>query len=89
MSIIFDNRSRISTRLRQLRTGKRYAQASPSNLRRLVSNVEILGTHRADNGSIDTEVGANILIFESRERGNELWGGRVTYRLRSTEDGPR
>ena len=43
MSIVYDNRSRISTRLKQLRTGRRYAQAPPSNLRRLISNVELLG----------------------------------------------
>ena len=43
MSVIYDNRSRISTRLKQLRTGKRYAQAPPSNLRRLLSNIEFLG----------------------------------------------
>jgi benzoate/toluate 1,2-dioxygenase subunit beta len=38
MSVIYDNRNRISTRLKQLRTGKRYAQAPPSNVRRLLSN---------------------------------------------------
>ena len=37
MSIICDNRSRIGTRLKQIRTGKRYAQAPPSNMRRLLS----------------------------------------------------
>jgi benzoate/toluate 1,2-dioxygenase subunit beta len=36
MSIIFDNRNRISTRLKQVRTGRRYAQAPPSHLRRLI-----------------------------------------------------
>jgi Ring hydroxylating beta subunit len=38
MSVIYDNRNRISTRLKQLRTGKRYAQAPPSNLRRMLSS---------------------------------------------------
>lgn len=89
VSIIYDNRHRISTRLKQVRTGKRYAQAPPSNLRRLVSNIEILGGHRAPDGTVDVEVGANVLIFESRARGNELWGGRVTYRLRPGPDGFR
>lgn len=89
VSVIFDNRNRISTRLKQVRTGKRYAQAPPSNLRRLISNVEILGTIAAPSGDSDLEVGANVLIFESRERGNELWGGRVTYHLRRSPDGFR
>ncbi len=43
MSIIFDNRSRISTRIKQLQTGKRHSQNPPSRLRRLISNVELLG----------------------------------------------
>lgn len=77
VSIIYDNRSRIATRLKQLRTGKRWAASPPSNLRRVVSNVEILGEHDGD-----TEVGANFLLMEARERGVELWGGRVIYRLR-------
>jgi benzoate/toluate 1,2-dioxygenase subunit beta len=85
VSVIFDNRSRIATRLNQLRTGKRYAQSPASNLRRLISNAEILG--RTGNG--DTEVGANFLLLESRARGLQLWGGRTTYRLRRTEAGLR
>lgn len=77
VSVIYDNRSRIATRLNQLRTGKRHSQSPPSNLRRLLSNVEILGTEDGD-----TVVGANFLVVESRERGVELWAGRTTYRLR-------
>ena len=42
MSIIYDNRSRISLRIRQYHTGKRFSQTPQSRLRRLVSNVEIL-----------------------------------------------
>jgi benzoate/toluate 1,2-dioxygenase subunit beta len=83
MSVIYDNRNRISTRLKQLRTGRRYAQAPPSNLRRMISNVELLGGRAAAPGTApDLEVGANFLVFESRARGNHIWGGRVTYRLR-------
>jgi benzoate/toluate 1,2-dioxygenase subunit beta len=82
MSVIYDNRSRISTRLKQLRTGKRHAQAPPSNLRRLLSNIEFLGGRGHSSGRVDLEVGANFLAIESRERGTRLWGGRTTYRLR-------
>jgi 3-phenylpropionate/cinnamic acid dioxygenase small subunit len=82
MSIIYDNRNRISTRLKQLRTGKRYAQAPPSNLRRLLSNIEFLGGRSNPDGGVDLEVGANFLAVESRARGTRLWGGRATYRLR-------
>ncbi len=86
MSVIYDNRSRISTRLKQLRTGKRYAQAPPSNLRRLLSNIEFLGGRRNPDGGVDLEVGANFLAIESRSRGTRLWGGRATYRLRRRGD---
>jgi len=87
VSVIYDNRNRISTRMKQVKTGKRYAQAPPSNLRRLISNVELLGGRQNRAGGVDVEVGANFLVFESRARGNEIWGGRVTYRLRPTTDG--
>ena len=82
MSVIYDNRSRISTRLKQLRTGKRYAQARPSHLRRLLSNIEFLGGRENPEGGADLEVGANFLAIESRSRGTHLWGGRTTYRIR-------
>src|SRR6202171_3968134 len=86
MSVIYDNRNRISTRLKQLRTGRRYAQAPPSNLRRMISNIELLGGRAAASvGGTDLEVGANFLVLESRARGNHLWGGRVTYRLRRVD----
>ena len=82
MSVIYDNRNRISTRLKQLRTGRRYAQAPPSNLRRLLTNIELLGGRENAAGGVDLEVGANFMVIESRARGTHVWGGRVTYRLR-------
>jgi benzoate/toluate 1,2-dioxygenase subunit beta len=85
VSLIYDNRRRISTRLKQLRTGKRYAQAPPSRMRRMISNIEILGVTEAG----DTEVGANFLLLEARARGTQLWGGRITYRLRAADGGLR
>jgi 3-phenylpropionate/cinnamic acid dioxygenase small subunit len=80
MSVIYDNRSRISTRLAQLRTGRRYAQTPPSSLRRVISNIEMVGRE-----GTDTVVGANFFLAESRERGVEIWAGRVTYRLRMVD----
>ncbi|MBJ8345156.1 aromatic-ring-hydroxylating dioxygenase subunit beta [Antrihabitans sp. YC2-6] len=80
VSVIYDNRRRISTRLKQLRTGKRYAQSPPSNLRRVISNVEIL-----DASGADTTVGANFVLYESKPRGIEMWAGRITYVLRAVD----
>jgi benzoate/toluate 1,2-dioxygenase beta subunit len=85
VSIIYDNRSRIATRLKQLRTGKRYAQTPVSDIRRLLSNIEIQVVLPNSQGGVDTEIGANFVLMESRERGVELWGGRTTYRLRRVD----
>ncbi|WP_051215327.1 aromatic-ring-hydroxylating dioxygenase subunit beta [Granulicoccus phenolivorans] len=82
VSVMYDNRNRIRTRLTQLRTGKRYAQAPASNLRRVVSNIEIEGTVESESGHVDTVLGANFILFESKEGRNEIWGGRVTYQVR-------
>lgn len=80
VSVIYDNRRRIGTRLAQLRTGKRYAQSPPSNLRRTLSNVELLGADGAD-----TLVGANFVLLESKPLGLVTWAGRCTYRLRRVD----
>jgi benzoate/toluate 1,2-dioxygenase subunit beta len=82
MSIIYDNRARIATRIKQLQTGKRHAQEPRSRLRRSVSNVELLGSE-----GDDIIVGANFVVFESRERGVTPWAGRSEYRLRRSGDG--
>lgn len=87
MSVLFDNRSRISTRIKQLQTGKRHSQNPPSRLRRIVSNVELLADDDGPDG--DILAGANFVIYESRERGVTLWAGRSEYRLRRTDDGWR
>ncbi len=89
MSVICDNRSRIATRLKQHRTGRRYAQAPPSNMRRLLTNIEFLGGVPNPNGGVDLEVGANFLVVESRARNTHLWGGRVTYRVRREDEALR
>ena len=80
MSIIYDNRSRIGLRVRQLMTGKRYTQEPKSRLRRLIGNVELL-----EEDGADIHVGANVIIFESAQRGDILWSARNDYVLRRAE----
>lgn len=80
MSIIFDNRNRIATRIKQLQSGKRHSQRPLSRLCRSVTNVEILGTEGAD-----TVVTSVVQILESRDRGLTWWVGRVTHRLRHVD----
>ena len=81
MSIVYDNRSRIALRVRQLKHDKRHSQNPRSRLRRLLANIEILET-AAD---ADVVVGANFIVYESRERGTTIWGGRNEYRLRQVD----
>lgn len=80
MSVLFDNRNRISTRIKQLHTGRRHAQVPRSKTRRVLGNVELL-----EPVGDDLQVGANFVLVESRERATETWAGRYTYRLRLVE----
>ena len=80
VSVVYDNRSRISTRLKQLRTGKRWAQSPASSLRRVISNIEVL--EHFDN---EVSVGANFMLFEANERFVVTWAGRVTYKIRAVD----
>jgi len=77
MSIIYDNRSRISLRIKQLLTGKRHTQTPQSRLRRIVSNIELMDEH---NG--DIAVASNSMVFESSLRDDTIWAARNEYRLR-------
>lgn len=83
MSIVYDNRSRIALRVRQLQHDKRHAQNPRSRLRRIIGNVEIIDGDSAAAG--DVVVGANFIVYESRERGTTIWGGRTEYRLRRVD----
>ena len=77
MSILYDNRSRIGIRIKQLKTGRRHTQTPRSELARLISNIEILSV-----SSQEVDVIANAMIFEDNMRGETLWASRNEYRLR-------
>ena len=77
MSIVYDNRSRIALRIRQLHTGRRLAQTPRSNLVRVVSNVEV-----TQAGADEIHARANAIIFESTARRDTVWGTRYEYVLR-------
>ena len=80
MSIIYDNRSRIALRVRQLMSGRRYAQQPVSRLRRLISNIEMIEV----TGEA-MSVACNALVFESNARGETLWAARSHYRLQRAD----
>jgi 3-phenylpropionate/cinnamic acid dioxygenase small subunit len=75
VSYIYDNRSRLASRIRQLKTGLRHAQAPKSGLRRLISNIEIAQSEDR------VEVQSNFILIESRRATMTLWGGRTTHLL--------
>jgi 3-phenylpropionate/cinnamic acid dioxygenase small subunit len=77
MSLIYDNRSRIALRIRQLKTGRRHSQTPPSQLARVIANVELLHASGSDIG-----VACNAQIFETNLRGDTMWAARCVYRLR-------
>lgn len=83
MSIIYDNRSRIRTRIKQLHTGRRHSQSPRSSLRRLVTNIEACPVATAG----EIQVGANFAVYEARERGTTTWAGRYEYLLRPDPEG--
>lgn len=87
MSIIFDNRGRIATRIKQLQTGRRHAQRPHSRLVRAVTNVELLGV--SDSAPHDTVVGSVVAVVESRDRDTRHFAGRVTHKLRRVDGGLR
>ncbi len=92
LSYINDNRTRLGTRLAQLRTGKRHAQTPRSPMRRLVSNIEIMEGDRLDQDGDELVVGANFVLYElAVQATNQLrvWPGRTTHRLRLVDGDPR
>jgi 3-phenylpropionate/cinnamic acid dioxygenase small subunit len=82
LSYINDNRARLATRIRQLKTGLRHAQTPPSPMRRLVSNIEILAV---DHEAGTYTVGSNFVLYELAVQAGtalRIWPGRVTHGLR-------
>lgn len=80
MSIVYDNRSRISVRIKQFKTGKRHSQTPVSRIRRVVSNIEIL-----EGTEDEVRVTSNALVFESNTRGETVWASRNEYKLRRVD----
>jgi 3-phenylpropionate/cinnamic acid dioxygenase small subunit len=81
MSIVYDNRSRIGLRVRQLMTGKRHTQEPQSRLRRIVGDIEVM---KAEGHELT--VACNTMIFESALRGDIVWASRNEFVLRRDGD---
>ena len=84
VSILNDNRARVGTRLRQLRTGTRYSQTPPSSMRRILGNIEM-----SKLAKDDYRVNANFVIYEYQLQSTghmNVWPGRVEYGIRREDD---
>lgn len=85
ISYINDNRARLATRIRQLKSGLRHAQTPASPMRRIISNIEVLA---ADDVAGTCTVGSNFVLYElAVQAGTALrvWPGRATHRLRRVD----
>lgn len=76
ISYINDNRLRISTRIKQLKTEQRHSQIPPSRMRRLISNIEV------EEEGEEVVAGSNFILVEHRKRGTTTWAGRTVHHLR-------
>jgi len=77
VSVIYDNRARLHTRVGQLLSGQHYAQTPTSVLSRVVSGLEVIAD---DDPQVLAVTGAFVLI-EYRDETQVIWAGHVTYRL--------
>lgn len=50
VSFLNDNRNRLTTRIQQLMSGRRYSQVPQSPMRRIISNIQILAVHPGEGG---------------------------------------
>ncbi|MGH7963875.1 MAG: aromatic-ring-hydroxylating dioxygenase subunit beta [Candidatus Binatia bacterium] len=83
LSHLYDNRARIATRVKMLKSGLRYSQSPISPMRRVVSNLEV---EKTENGELI--VGSNFMLVElSIQASHELhiWAGRTIHKLRWVE----
>jgi 3-phenylpropionate/cinnamic acid dioxygenase small subunit len=80
-ALVQDNRSRITTRIRQMLDADRHSQRPPSRTARTVSGTQ------ATVADGDAIVRSSFVLLESRLGKLISWGGVYEHRLRVTEGG--
>lgn len=83
LSIIYENHESLHDRIDRLDTGKAWAQAPQSRMRRLISNIEHHGV--VENG--DIEVYSNFVLGELRRGLQTVYFAQQTHRLRPGAEG--
>jgi benzoate/toluate 1,2-dioxygenase subunit beta len=81
-SFIYDNRARIASRVRQLRTHRRLGQVPASELNRVVSTMRLASAADPD----EVACWANFVLALFRVGRLTMWSGRTLYRLRREPD---
>jgi 3-phenylpropionate/cinnamic acid dioxygenase small subunit len=84
ISIAYDDRARLEERLTRLKSKGAHSQQPRSRLRRMVSNITI----ESDDGAL-AQVEANFMLLELRSGMQDVFGGRLIYRLRYDAAGIR
>jgi len=87
LSHLYDNRARLATRVKMLKSGLRYSQIPASSMRRLVSNIEV---EKTENGELI--VGSNFILVELALQANHeqhIWAGRTIHKLRLVDGEPK
>jgi len=77
ISLIYDDRVRLQTRIARLKSGFAHAQEPKSRMRRVLSNLVV---EEADNGEIVAS--SNFMLAELRRGKQDIFAGRTIHRLR-------
>ena len=77
ISIVYEERPQIEERLFRLKSRGMHSQQPRSRMRRTVSNVSV----EYDDGKF-AQVEANFVLVEMRSGRQEVYGGRLIYKLR-------
>lgn len=80
-----DNRARLATRIRQLKTGTRHSQTPVSSMRRVISNLVV-----SEIGKEEYLIESNFALFEMQLQSMDhlnIWAGRTIHKLRQTDGG--
>jgi benzoate/toluate 1,2-dioxygenase beta subunit len=84
LSIIYDDRAGLSSRVKRLLSGAAYTQEPRSQLRRTVSNVQLRKSSRQL-----VEATSNFVLVEFRRHRWTTWAGRIEHRLQQVPTGFR
>jgi 3-phenylpropionate/cinnamic acid dioxygenase small subunit len=84
ISLIYDDRRLLETRVRRLRNPRIHAQMPPSRTSHLIGNVTIEDDSPDD---ADLLVGSNFQMLEYRRDKQQVFGGSCRHGLIRTEDG--